>query len=277
MGMFLYSHLYFIYSLMPDYLEQISQQELHSKLQSNLNFKGIVTFDNQKKAAIEIESVGTHDIIRDQIGSYGIISFSDSMPLWINNPVLIDNEEAQNYILDEDVANFISTTGTINSLVEASKIKATARFYKSGRFSPKVYSSGWKGGSRARIKTYKITSLAEKFSSKILIVGVLFDYGRAYYGQISCEKATVNSLVSVAAFSIGGWIGLTIGLVYWGLDSLGVFDRPNISNPSKYDVMTQPLDNLRVCIPTPPVPQQIIKRQYTPKQTFIGPAPAKRY
>lgn len=110
------------------------------------------------------------------------------MPLWINNPVLIDNEEAQNYILDEDVANFISTTGTINSLVEASKIKATARFYKSGRFSPKVYSSGWKGGSRARIKTYKITSLAEKFSSKILIVGVLFDYGRAYYGQISCES-----------------------------------------------------------------------------------------
>lgn len=87
----------------------------------------------------------------------------------------------------------------------------------------------------------------------------------------------MNSLVSVAAFSIGGWIGLTIGLVYWGLDSLGVFDRPNISNPSKYDVMTQPLDNLRVCIPTPPVPQQIIKRQYTPKQTFIGPAPAKRY
>lgn len=60
-------------------------------------------------------------------------------------PVLIDNEEAQNYILDEDVANFISTTGTINSLVEASKIKATARFYKSGRFSPKVYSSGLEG------------------------------------------------------------------------------------------------------------------------------------
>lgn len=263
---------------MPDYLEQIGQQELQSKLQSNLNFKGTVTFDNQKKAAMEIESLGTHDIIRDRIGSYGLVSFSDSMPLWVNNPALIDNEEATNYMWLGNAANFVSTIGTMTNLVELSKMKATARFYKSGRFSPKVYGRGWNGGSRARIKTYKITSLAKNFGNKIFIVGVVIDYGRAYYGQISYGKAAVNTLVSGAAILIGGWVGLAIGLVYWGLDSLGAFEGPNTSiNPNRYDAITQPLDNLRVCIPTPPVPQQIIKRQYTPKQTFIGPAPAKRY
>lgn len=158
---------------MPDYLEQIGQQELHGKLQSNLNFKGTVTFDNQKKAAMEIESLGTHDIIRDRIGSYGLVSFSDSMPLWVNNPALIDNEEATNYMWLGNAANFVSTIGTMTNLVELSKMKATARFYKSGRFSPKVYGRGWNGGSRARIKTYKITSLAKNFGNKYLLLVLL--------------------------------------------------------------------------------------------------------
>lgn len=91
-------------------------------------------------------------------------------------------------------------------------------------------------------------------------------------------KATVNTLVSGAAAIIGGWIGLTIGLVYWGLDSLGAFERPNISiNPNNYGTITQPLDNLRVVIPILPSQEQIIKRHYKHKQTYIGPAPAKRY
>ena len=31
-------------------------------------------------------------------------------------------------------------------------------------FSPKYYSSGWGGGSRAKIKTYKISKIGEKIS-----------------------------------------------------------------------------------------------------------------
>lgn len=263
---------------MTDHWEQLNQQELHNRLQSNLNFKGKVTFDNQKTAAIEIDPLGTHDILRNQDGSYGLISFSDSVPLWVNNPALIDNEKAKTYMWHENTANSISTIGTIASLVELSNIKATARFYKAGKFSPKIYGNGWQGGSSARIKTYKVTSLAKNMGRKIFFVGVVIDYAGAKDGQISYGKATVNTLVSGAAAIIGGWIGLTIGLVYWGLDSLGAFERPNISiNPNNYGTITQPLDNLRVVIPILPSQEQIIKRHYKHKQTYIGPAPAKRY
>lgn len=263
---------------MPDYLEQINQQELQNRLQSNLPFKGVITFDNQRHAAVEIAPVRTQDVIRDQIGSYGLISFSDSIPLWVNNPALIDKEEAKIYLWHGYTANSISTIGTMASLVELSNMKATARFYKSGQFSPKIYSNGWKGGSRARIRTYKITSLAKNFGRKLLLLGVVIDYAGAADGQISYEKAAVNSLVSVASALIGGWTGLAVGLIYWGLDSLEVFDRPNISiNPESHNAITQPSDNLRVVIPALPVKQQIIKRSYTQKQTYIRPFPAKRH
>lgn len=36
----------------------------------------------------------------------------------------------------------------------------------------------------------------------------------------------MDATVSGVALRIGGWAGLAIGLVYWGLDSIGAFDRP---------------------------------------------------
>lgn len=73
----------------------------------------------------------------------------------------------------ENTANSISTIGTMASLVELSNIKATARFYKAGKFSPKIYGNGWQGGSRARIKTYKVTSLAKNMGRKIFLSELL--------------------------------------------------------------------------------------------------------
>lgn len=83
----------------------------------------------------------------------------------------------------------------------------------------------------------------------------------------------MDATVSGVALCIGGWAGLAglaIGLVYWGLYSIGAFDRPIQHSISEQEPFKQPIDNLRIVLPPiKPLPQQVIKRQYTPKQTFI--------
>ncbi|WP_278844513.1 hypothetical protein, partial [Hoylesella timonensis] len=61
-----------------------------------------------------------------------------------------------------------------------------------GHFSPKVYPSGWGGGSRARIKTYKITHIAKNVGRKVFIIGVVTDAAGVVTGQISALKGITN-------------------------------------------------------------------------------------
>lgn len=277
-GNVLYSHLYFIYSLMPDYLENISQQELGQRMLNDMPLKGCVTFDNQLSTVLELTPSGSYEIESTGIGTFGMISFSNSEPLWITNPNTINHQEANTAVWRGYASNTITAAGSLSSIVEIYGKKSTIRFSKSGHFSPKLYNSGWKGGSRAKIKTYKVTSLAKSASKKIFFFGIAVDAYGVVKDEISLAKGLVNTAVSGVALCIGGWAGLAIGLVYWGLDSIGAFDRPIQHGTSQQDPFKQPIDNLRVVLPPiRPLPQQVIKQQYTPKQTFIGPAPAKRY
>lgn len=276
--MFLYSHLHFIYSLMPDYLENISQQELEQRMQNDMPLKGCITFDNQLSTALELTPLGSYEIESIGIGTFGMISFSNSEPLWITNPDTINHQEANTAVWRGYASNTITAAGSLSSVVEIYGKNSTVRFSKSGHFSPKLYNNGWKGGSRAKIKTYKVTSLAKSAGKKIFFLGIAIDAYGVANGEISPAKGVVNTVVGVASLCIGGWVGLAIGLVYWGLDSIGAFDRPIQHSTSQQEPFKQPIDNLRVVLPPiRPLPQQVIKRQYTPKQTFIGPAPAKRY
>lgn len=116
------------------------------------------------------------------------------------------------------------------------------------RKSPKLYPSGWRWSSRARIKTYKITTLAKGIGRKVFFFGVLVDGIGLANGSISPQKALLNTGIS-AVTTFGGPIGLTIGLIYWGLDSLGAFDRgygPGIETNREI----APIDNLRVVRPS---------------------------
>lgn len=262
---------------MPDYLEKISQQELGQRIKNDMPLKGFVTFENQKSTPLEITPLGTHEIESSGIGSFGLISVSDTAPMWVNNPNTIIHQEADTVVWHGYASNTITAAGALSSITELSKTNKTIRFTKSGKFSPKLY-NGWNGGSRARIKTYKVTSLAKNAGRKIFFVGIAIDAVGVATDEISLAKGLTNTVVSGAAILIGGWIGLAIGLVYWGLDSMGVFEHHIMDNSFRQDPLKQPIDNLRVVLPIRPLPPQpVIKRQYMPKQTFIGPAPAKRY
>ena len=81
---------------------------------------------------------------------------------------------------------------------------------------------------------------------------------------------------TVYGATFGGPIGLTIGLVYWGLDLLGAFYSPTLAPNIRKDPYIQPVDNLRVVLPIHPFPPTIIKRRFSPRQTFIGPASKSR-
>ena len=239
--------------------------------------KGRVTFDNQLSTELEITPLGTQEIESSEIGTFGMISFSNSEPLWIANPNAINYQEADTAVWHGYASNSITAAGSLSSIIELSGKNRTVRFSKSGHFSPKIYNSGWKGGSRAKIKTYKVTSLAKNAGKKIFFVGIAIDAVGVATGEISIAKGVTNTVVAGAALLIGGWAGLAIGLVYWGLDSMGAFDHHIQGNTYQQDPLKQPIDNLRVVLPIRPLPQQVIKQKYTQKQTFIGPAPVKKY
>ena len=262
---------------MPNNFEDINQQELGQRMQTDMPLKGYVTFDNQLSTTLEITPLGTHEIESAGIGTFGMISFSNSEPLWIANPNMINYQEADTVVWHGYASNTITAAGSLSSIIEMSGKNKTVRFSKSGHFSPKIYNSGWQGGCRAKIKTYKVTSLAKNAGRRIFFVGIAIDAAGVVTGEISVAKGVTNTVVAGAALLIGGWVGLAIGLVYWGLDSIGVFDHHIQGNTFQQDPLKQPIDNLRVVLPIRPLPQQTIKQQYIPKQTFIGPAPAKRY
>lgn len=260
---------------MPNELERLSQEDLKIRLQNDCPIKGIVTFDNKKTATIEINPISTCEIPRGDVDS-AFISFSESMPEWVPNPALL-NEKKIYTILYQDITNSASSLGTALSLTEVSGIKSTVRFQKQGKFSPKMYWQGWGGGSRAKIKVYKVTSLAKKGGNSIFWLSIPIDLVAVSKGVISPKKFITNTAVGAISLIAGGWVGLAIGLVYWALDSKGVFDEPNFSGVSKRtDIFTQPVDNLRVVIPEMAIPQQVIKRKYSPKQAFFNPA-LKKY
>lgn len=91
------------------------------------------------------------------------------------------------------------------------------------------------------------------------------------YGKYLTKKNTMNytykgitNIGFSALATFGGPIGLTIGLVYWGLDLLGAFYSPTLAPNIRKDPYIQPVDNLRVVLPIHSFPPSIIKRRFSP-------------
>lgn len=237
---------------MPERIREISRNELISCLNSKTPVEGLVSFDESHRAYVRIEPIGTHDIANTNIYNYGLLCFSDSEPLWIQNPGTADKSSLDSCVWYAPLSTVNTGLGHLSSLTENSKIPHTIRFIKNNKISPKIYSSGWTGGSRAKIKTYKVTTLSKGIGKNLFVAGIIIDGVGWYQGEISGAKFAMNSAVSaVAAF--GGWPGLVIGLIYWGLDFMGVFDTTSVSGPSWYEENPgkQPVDNLRVILPVP--------------------------
>lgn len=141
--------------------DSLTQHELGQKMLAGQFIKSHVTFENHKTAEIEVESLGNKVIKTSTLPPFGLISFSDSMPLWGSAPQNIDSTRIPTYTWHGQICNALTAAGTSLGFTELSNTRTTVRFNTKGHFSPKVYPSGWGGGSRARIKTYKITHIAK--------------------------------------------------------------------------------------------------------------------
>lgn len=231
-------------------IDSICQKEFETRLQSCQRIHHKVIFDNQKETPIDVEYIDER-FCSAEIATSGILSFSDSLPLWSSIPEIIDNQTGPCVPYPYILSSTLTGIGHTSGIVELSAGKTTMRFVKSSKLSPKVYRSGWVGGSPARIRTYKVSTLAKGLGRRVFYVGVVIDGYGLLSGTVNPVKAVVNIGVATAA-TFGGPIGLTVGLIYWGLDLLGVFDeRPagtKVSRPE--DTYTAPIDNLRVANPT---------------------------
>ena len=115
------------------------------------------------------------------------------------------------------------------------KVKATYRIGTAKKpISPKIYKSGWKGGSRGKIKTFKVSNLGKKLLGKIIdwkdpVVSLVKDgiNSEEFFGSLG---STLGSLGVGAATSaalgtffpgIGHIAGFCIGVGASALGSLG--------------------------------------------------------
>ncbi|HEU5168311.1 MAG TPA: hypothetical protein VFU29_22350, partial [Chitinophagaceae bacterium] len=91
----------------------------------------------------------------------------------------------------------------------------------------KLYPGGWGGGSRAAIKTFKVSSVAKFGSHTLFGVGVLFDgFGvykyysgandpDAFIQPVHPAKAALNT--GVGAYAL--WVDPVVGIVYFGTEA----------------------------------------------------------
>ena len=100
-----------------------------------------------------------------------------------------------------------------------SKLGGTFRFMHNGSFSPKYYKSGWGGGSRAHIKTYKSAKLENAFSKATTPIGMTISGYNIYNGYKkdgyqwgdNSKKATISEVGSWAGAEGGAFVGASFG------------------------------------------------------------------
>jgi hypothetical protein len=123
-------------------------------------------------------------------------------------------------------SNIISGVGFGGSI--ASNIDGTFRLTKAGVFSPKYYSSGWKGGSPLRIATYNVSKIGTGVSTGASILTTGMAYNEILNGNsqpITYADATVGTIglfASAASYFSGAQIpGIGYFVAIYGAARLG--------------------------------------------------------
>ena len=100
-----------------------------------------------------------------------------------------------------------------------SKIGGSFRFMHNNRFSPKYYKSGWGGGSRVHIKTYKSAKIGKVVSKAATPIGLVLSGYNIYKGYEedgyqwgdNSKKATISEAGSWAGAEGGAMAGAAMG------------------------------------------------------------------
>jgi RHS repeat-associated protein len=117
-------------------------------------------------------------------------------------------------------------SGTYASMLElsCSSFRITNGKYNGSRLSPKIYSSGWSGGSRAGIKTYNMGKVAKGLGKVSFVLGGGMDaygvynyysYGADDPNSVHPAKAVVNTTFGV----VGLKLNPVVSILYFGVDS----------------------------------------------------------
>ncbi|WP_316820506.1 hypothetical protein [Pedobacter gandavensis] len=105
----------------------------------------------------------------------------------------------------------VGLAGDIGGYSTAS-FRLTNGAYNGSEFSPRVYGSGWGGGSRAQITTYGVSNLARGISFGAGVVGTGLSYYQIASGRaqpityVDAGVGTVGVMTSVAGYYTGAQI-----------------------------------------------------------------------
>lgn len=208
-------------------------------------------FNGEQTNTFSIDIVSVAGNLRESLkmklaDTDAVYSISDMAP----------NDDPNNMSWMKGISTGLTAAGLALSGIEQTAGVTTYRTHRLGgtKFSPKLYRSGWKGGSRSMIKTHSLTKTAKVAGKVFFGLGVIWELVSLFGGQQSLAKTTVNiTFSSIATF--GGVPGLIIGVFYFGLDAFGMFDggyTPSFE-PIRWDMSlgwrTVPADKTRIMQP----------------------------
>lgn len=93
----------------------------------------------------------------------------------------------------------------------------------------KIYKNGWRGGSRARIKTYSLAESADLVGTGLFGLGVLLDGYQYYNGDIGGFEFSANTVVGLS-----GFVEPAIPVIYWGYQEMDDNGRAPKDSPARY-------------------------------------------
>ncbi|MDR1198581.1 MAG: hypothetical protein LBK94_06165 [Prevotellaceae bacterium] len=151
-----------------------------------------------------------------------------------------------------NLSRSLTVAGFAASALELGAGQTTYRMYRmrGQTFSPKLYRSGWHGGSRGQIKTHSAKNTLKKAGRAFWLIGIYFEISDFANEKQSFEKAFAN--IIIGGISTMGPAGLVIGIAYFGLDLLGVFDgrgKAELRVQTLAPDYNSPADNTRIFIP----------------------------
>ena len=117
---------------------------------------------------------------------------------------------------DENDHDWASNASTINDIRSAAgtgfnKAGGSFRLTHNGSFSPKYYKSGWGGGSRGNIKTYKSVKVGGAVSKFATPVGIAFSGYNLYGAYKEDGNQWGNNCKITACSEAGSWAGAAGG------------------------------------------------------------------
>lgn len=112
--------------------------------------------------------------------------------------------------------------GSAGIQYSSSTFRLTNGLYNGNQFSPKIYKSGWIGGSRANIKTYSFLKLGRSVGKFTLIAGFAIDgvgvynyyYNSNSVNIVSPKKGALNTGMAI----VGIW-SAPASITYFAIDN----------------------------------------------------------